>query len=148
SRYVQGRDATASLGTEMNKLGLTGSVCVIASRSARKHLDATWKETFRQTGSKYTVYEFGGECSRQEIDRAKAASLQGDGSVIVGAGGGKVLDTARAVASELDLPIVNCPTVASSDAPCSALSVVYTAEGEFQSYFFYKKNPDLVLVDT
>jgi len=40
--------------------------------------------------------------------------------VIIGAGGGKVLDTARAVADDLTLPVVNCPTVASSGAPCSA----------------------------
>ena len=68
--------------------------------------------------------------------------------VIVGAGGGKVLDTARAVAADLGLPVVNCPTVASSDAPCSALSVLYTEEGVFQEYRFYRKNPELVLVDT
>ena len=67
---------------------------------------------------------------------------------IIGAGGGKVLDTARAVAADLRLPVVNCPTVASSDAPCSALSVIYTEEGVFQEYRFYRKNPDLVLVDT
>jgi glycerol dehydrogenase len=68
--------------------------------------------------------------------------------VIVGAGGGKVLDTARAVAADLGLPVVNCPTVASSDAPCSALSVLYTDDGVFHEYRFYRKNPDLVLVDT
>ncbi len=44
--------------------------------------------------------------------------------------------------------MVNCPTVASSDAPCSALSVIYTEAGVFQEYRFYRKNPDLVLVDT
>jgi glycerol dehydrogenase len=38
--------------------------------------------------------------------------------------------------------------VASSDAPCSALSVIYTDEGVFREYRFYRKNPDLVLVDT
>jgi glycerol dehydrogenase len=59
-----------------------------------------------------------------------------------------VLDTARAVAADLGPPVVNCPTVASSDAPCSALSVIYTEEGVFQEYRFYRKNPDLVLVDT
>jgi glycerol dehydrogenase len=52
------------------------------------------------------------------------------------------------VAADLELPVVNCPTVTSSDAPCSALSVIYTDEGVFQEYRFYRKNPDLVLVDT
>jgi glycerol dehydrogenase len=59
-----------------------------------------------------------------------------------------VLDTARAVASGLALPVVNCPTIASSDAPCSALSVLYTDEGVFEQYRIYRRNPDLVLVDT
>src|SRR5581483_1031722 len=68
--------------------------------------------------------------------------------VIIGAGGGKILDAVRAAADDLNLPIVNCPTVASSDAPCSALSVVYTDGGEFDRYIFYRRNPDLVLVDT
>ena len=66
----------------------------------------------------------------------------------MGAGGGKVLDAARAAAAELDLPVVNCPTTASSDAPCSALSVLYTDDGEFDRYLFYRRNPDLILVDT
>jgi glycerol dehydrogenase len=52
------------------------------------------------------------------------------------------------VAADLNLPVVNCPTVASSDAPCSALSVVYTSDGSFLEYRIYRKNPDLVLVDT
>jgi len=96
----------------------------------------------------HTVHPFGGECSLREIDRTKMAARECGARTIVGAGGGKVLDTARAVAADLGLPVVNCPTVASSDAPCSALSVIYSEEGMFQEYRFYRKNPDLVLVDT
>jgi glycerol dehydrogenase len=148
ARYVQGRDATDALGAEMGKLGLEGPVFIVAGKSARKLLESTWQRTFKSAGLEYILHDFGGECSRAEIERAKIAALAANAQVIVGAGGGKVLDTSRAVASELNKPAVNCPTVASSDAPCSALSVVYTKTGEFDSYFFYKRNPDLVLVDT
>jgi glycerol dehydrogenase len=44
--------------------------------------------------------------------------------------------------------VVNCPTLASSDAPCSALSVIYDADGTFSKLLFYPRNPELVLVDT
>jgi glycerol dehydrogenase len=148
SRYVQGRNATESLGSEMKKLGLDGPAFILAGPSARKNLEQIWAKTFQQEGIKHSLYDFGGECSRPEIEKAKQSALLAKSAVIIGSGGGKVLDAARAVASELNLPVVNCPTVASSDAPCSALSVVYTADGQFESYLFYKKNPDLVLVDT
>src|SRR5699024_8765151 len=46
-----------------------------------------------------------------------------------------------------DLTVI-IPTTASTDAPTSALSVVYSDEGVFEGYRFYKKNPDLVVVDT
>jgi glycerol dehydrogenase len=68
--------------------------------------------------------------------------------VIVGAGGGKALDAARAAADDLSLPMVSCPTAASNDAPCSALSVVYTEDGEFEAYKLVRRNPALVLVDS
>ncbi len=44
--------------------------------------------------------------------------------------------------------MVIAPTIASTDAPTSALSVIYTEDGAFEKYIFYSKNPELVLVDT
>jgi glycerol dehydrogenase len=148
SRYVQGRQATRFLGQEMKTLGLSGPALIIAGSHAEKLLGNIWAETFSESACKYEVVFFGGECTSAEIKRCKQAATALAARVIVGAGGGKLLDTARAVASELDLPVVNCPTLASTDAPCSALSVVYSEEGQVQEYKFYKRNPDLVLVDT
>jgi glycerol dehydrogenase len=148
SRYTQGKNATAALGKEMAALGLAGPALILAGRSAVRLLADQWTRTFGEAGIAHAVHPFGGECSLAEIERVKSAARQHKARVIVGAGGGKVLDTARAVAADLDLPVVNCPTIASSDAPCSALSVIYTEEGVFHEYRFYRKNPDLVLVDT
>jgi glycerol dehydrogenase len=148
SRYTQGRNATASLGQEIVNLGLEGPALIVAGKSAIALLSGVWQSSLHAAGLMYSILRFGGECSPLEIERGKAAARQSDARIIIGAGGGKVLDTARAVASDLNLPVVNCPTVASSDAPCSALSVVYTDEGVFQEYRIYRRNPDLVLVDT
>jgi glycerol dehydrogenase len=148
SRYTQGKNATRLLGREMKTLGLQGPVLILAGRSAQRLLAPAWKESLGEAGFSYRVHPFGGECSVAEIERVKISAADAGAKVIAGAGGGKVLDTARAAASDLHLPVVNCPTVASSDAPCSALSVVYTEEGAFQEYRIYARNPDLVLVDT
>lgn len=148
SRYTQGRNATASLGAEMAKLGLPGPVLIVASRSARRLLESVWRTSLGDSGFTFSIHDFGGECSHAEVARITAAARSCGARTIAGAGGGKVLDAARAAAADLDTPVVNCPTVASSDAPCSALSVIYTEDGVFQEYRFYRKNPDLVLVDS
>jgi glycerol dehydrogenase len=148
SRYTQGRGATAVLGREMKTLGLEGPALIIGGKTVISLLSGTWRRSLEEVGLKHAVHRFGGECSLAEIERAKGAAGELKARTVVGAGGGKVLDTARAVAADLGLPVVNCPTVASNDAPCSALSVIYSEEGVFQEYRFYRKNPDLVLVDT
>jgi len=148
ARYTQGPRATEQLGAEIRNLGLDGPAVIVAGRSAIRLLSETWGRTFAEAGMKYQVFPFAGECTAAEIRRGGEAARAANARVVIAAGGGKVLDTARAIAADLSLPIVNCPTIASSDAPCSALSVIYTDEGIVEEYRIYRRNPDLVLVDT
>lgn len=148
SRYVQGRDATSRLPEEMRKIGLDGKSLIIASSTARKELEGIWTETFGMHGIPHEVITFGGECSGDEIARCRKEATRYGAATIVGVGGGKVLDTARAVAHELDIPVITCPTVAASDAPCSAVSVVYSEDGVFEKVLTFPRNPALVLVDS
>lgn len=148
TRYTQGPDATAQLGSEICNLGLNGPVLIVAGRSAIRLLSEAWAKTFAEAGMRYEVLPFTGECTAAEIRRGVQAARDAGAKIVIGAGGGKVLDTARAIASDLSLPVVNCPTIASSDAPCSALSVIYTEAGVVEEFRIYRRNPDLVLVDT
>jgi glycerol dehydrogenase len=132
----------------MRNLGLEGPALIIAGRSAAGLLSEKWARTFAAVGMRYEVFNFAGECTALEIKRGGQAAGEINARVVIGAGGGKVLDTARAIAADLSLPVVNCPTLASSDAPCSALSVIYTEAGAWEEYRIYRRNPDLVLVDT
>ncbi len=45
SHYVQGPEATASLGAQMAGLGLAGPVLVIAGNSARSELAEVWQKS-------------------------------------------------------------------------------------------------------
>jgi glycerol dehydrogenase len=68
--------------------------------------------------------------------------------MIIGCGGGKVIDTARAAADQVKAPLVVMPTAASNDSPCSALSVIHDEKGKVTELRQVRRNPDMVLVDT
>ena len=102
SRYTQGKGATAALGHEMTTLGLEGPVLIIAGKTVIGLLAQTWQRSLEEAGLKHAVHRFGGECSLAEIERVKAAARELKARTIVGAGGGKVLDTARAAAADLE----------------------------------------------
>ena len=91
---------------------------------------------------------FNGECCNSEIDRLVKIVKDEQCDLTIGIGGGKIFDTAKAVAYYAGTPVFICPTIASTDAPCSALSVIYTEEGVFEKYLFLPANPNLVLMDT
>ena len=147
-RYVQGPGATHELGRELKRLGLADSVLFIAGGTAQRCLGPIWQAELPPLGLTPVIEAFGGECSEAEIDRLVELAKTHTFTAVVGAGGGKASDTARAVANELELPVVITPTLASTDSPCSALSVLYSEQGEMLSYRFYTRHPALVLVDT
>lgn len=148
ARYTQGLNATQILGREMAGLGLEGPTLIVAGRSARAQLLDTWKQTLAEVGCSFSIHSFGGECSLAEILRIRRAAEALSARVIIGAGGGKALDAARATSAELSLPFVSCPTLASTDAPCSAVSIIYTESGLVEEVRILPNNPVLVLVDT
>ena len=148
ARYTQGINATQDLCREMTRMGIGGPALIVSGNSARTQLLDTWKKTFAEEGCSLSIHSFGGECSLAEISRIRQAAEAFAAKVIIGAGGGKVLDAARATAAELSIPFVSCPTIASTDSPCSAVAIIYTESGVVEEIRILPCNPALVLVDT
>ncbi|MFQ6372644.1 glycerol dehydrogenase [Shewanella sp. YIC-542] len=104
--------------------------------------------SLKQGGIEAVAEKFNYECCDAEIQRLGTLAEQQHANVIVGVGGGKTLDSAKAVAYYHKLPVILYPTIASTDAPCTALAVIYSQSGEFDRYLFLPQNPDAVIADT
>jgi glycerol dehydrogenase len=144
-RYIQGRDALSRLGRECARLGR--KAFLIASPHPLANLLPPLLPGLTEQ-CQVVVEPFGRECSDQEIQRLLGGFQRAGADLVVGLGGGKTLDAAKAVAHLARVPAVMAPTIASTDAPCSSVCVVYTPEGTFARADCLPRNPDAVVVDT
>ena len=144
-RYIQGPGELGRLGYYLGFIGSIKPGVLIPS-----DLPKSIGETVSAGLVQHEVFfrAFSGECCYAAVaTHVEAWSKERVDSVIV-VGGGKAIDTAKCVASRLGVPLVVCPTLASSDAPCSAAAVVYTEAGEFEVVEYFPSNPDVVVMDT
>ncbi len=147
SRYVQGAGAMREIGNHAATFGGTRAL-LTGGRTALAVSEETIRVSLQEKGIACHVEPFRGECSQAEIDRLAEVGRAHAVDIVICAGGGKVIDTGKAVAHTMKIPVMVVPTIAATDAPCSALSVIYTEEGVFERYLVLPKNPDVVLVDT
>lgn len=145
-RYIQGEGVIDHLGDLIGYLGKRFFVfCdAVVLPLVRERIEAGFRE-----GGKETIFTvFGGECSQPEIFRIAEAFEKGLCDVVVGVGGGKASDTAKAVSLKLRVPIAVVPTIASTDAPTSRIIVVYDDIHRLVEVLRMDRNPDAVVVDT
>ena len=146
ARYVQGAGELKNLGRNAKKLG--GKFLVICSDNSRRRFGDQVEASLAEQEKEGVFTTFHGEATKDEVFAKMDACKDNGCDVVVGMGGGKALDTAKAVAENLGLPCVILPTVASNDAPCSGVAVLYNDAGEVIKAVLMRRNPDLVLVDT
>ncbi|MCP8616209.1 iron-containing alcohol dehydrogenase family protein [Salirhabdus salicampi] len=94
----------------------------------------------------YSLYS--GECTEQEIQKQTDKALIHGADMIIGIGGGKVLDIAKGVANKANIDVTLIPTLASTCAATTPLSVLYNHHGNFIGYTIFPRSTYLVLVDT
>ena len=145
-KYVQGVGVLAKIAGYVKNFGT--KPMAIADEFVIGLVGETVSQSFLNASGELILEKFNGECSHQEIERLQDICQAAGADVILGIGGGKTLDTAKAIAHYSKIPVVVVPTIASTDAPTSALAVIYTPEGEFSEYLMLPKNPDMVIMDT
>lgn len=146
SRYVQGRNVIQKLGSHLKSLGSTP--LLVADDVVWEIVEDSLTKGFEEADLPVTRVGFGKFATAEAVDSLVETLRSGDHDVIAGIGGGSAIDAVKAAGHLAGISWASVPTAASSDAPTSALAVIYTDEGEFVEYRFFPKNPDLVLIDT
>ena len=146
SRYIQGRFELENLKKYADSYGK--KLLVVVDTFFYKEWKPRFEKMYEGDDSEVKVMEFSGEIYAEKIDEYGDQCRDFAPTVVAGMGGGKTMDTAKALADIFKAATIVIPTTASTDAPCIGLSVLYTKEGEHVGARHYVKNPDLVLVDT
>jgi glycerol dehydrogenase len=146
NRYIQGPGVIKEIAKYVIHLG--ANFFFIGGPTALSIIREKVSVSLGEKLLKYHFEEFRGECNRASAAGLSKKAKDFGAQVIVGVGGGRAIDTAKAVSHELDSGLVIIPTVASNDAPCSALSVQYKENHMLDRFLILKRNPDVVLVDS
>ncbi len=101
-------------------------------------------DSFNAPGAKHILFK--GHCSERDVT-GLVNEAGSEASVVIGIGGGALLDTVKAVARRLALPVVAIPTIAATCAAWTPLSVWYNDAGSALHFEIFDDANFLVLVE-
>ncbi len=146
NRYIQGPRVLKETGKHIVHLG--SKVYFIGGPTALSIVKDQVCASLNENSMEYQFEAFSGECTRASAAQLSEEARRFGPDVVAGVGGGRAIDTAKAVSHELGSALVTVPTVASSDAPCSALCVQFKENHMLDRFLILRRNPDVVLVDS
>ena len=91
---------------------------------------------------------YGGEASEENIQMLQAEQAVQKADAIFAVGGGKALDTCKALGFRLGKPVYAFPTIASTCAACTAVAILYHPDGSFLGPCFLPGPPRHTFIDT
>ncbi len=120
------------------------SLLIIHGEKSFQAIQPYWPD-LPEVSTTYAAYS--GVCSESEIKRCKELTESLHVDAVVGIGGGKVLDLAKAAGHEAKKDVILIPTLASTCAAWTPLSVIYDDEGRFQTYTVFPRSTYMVLIE-
>ncbi|EHD22266.1 MULTISPECIES: iron-containing alcohol dehydrogenase family protein [Brenneria] len=146
-------------GTYLNRDGVIGAVgefvkplaetlLIITSPQAWLATSEKVEHSLNLQGLKYRIEFLPGDCTKPAIEALTLQAREFGAELILGIGGGRVLDSAKAVGEVLgQIPVITVPTIAATCAAWSPISVIYSETGAHQGPLALKRLPVWVLVD-
>lgn len=123
-RYIQGPGEIRRLDIHTEKYGKR--VFSVIDEFFFENYSRKLKTLYEEKGKTFDSFCYRAEITKEPIRKAAEKAEEFHAEVIVGIGGGKAIDTSKCVAARLNVPLIVIPTSASTDAPTSAMAIIYT----------------------
>jgi len=144
--YIRQPDVLDNIGQHAQMFGQ--KALVIGGKTALSITSEKMLKSLEESGIVSTTEWYGGESSWTQINRLIQLVQAEKPQLLIAVGGGKAIDTVKAVAYATNLPVIAVPTIAATCAAATQISIIYNDEGIFTEISRLSKAPNLVLVDT
>lgn len=127
-RYIQGPGAIHEIGRFT--AGLGDKALLMGGPTALSLTQVAISDSLKEHNVDTVVNRFRGTHNDDEIERLAKIADESGANVVIGIGGGQALDTSKGISHSRGLPLVQVPTVASTDAPCAGGPLLVIADTE------------------
>lgn len=144
-RYLQGSGVLEQAGKEAARY--SHRAFVIGGPTALSLAGQRMEQGFRRSQMAWEFCEYGGFCCHTPAKKlAEEARKKGYG-VLIGVGGGRIMDFVKLCAYYAELPVLLVPTSSATCAAYTCLSVIYDETGKTIGNFFLEKEVEAILAD-
>jgi len=143
--YTIGTDAYNNIKDVCSPLGKRA--LIVGGKTALSKSEAKLKSYMQDFDIVDTVI-YGKECYKKRVEELYEIYKDFRVDFVIGVGGGKAIDTAKCLADMLCVKVITVPTIASTCAASSALSVVYTENHIFEGFWYLKSPAYHTFIDT
>ncbi len=137
--WTVGDDALSQLGPVCRRWGRTAAV--IGGHRAMAAIGDALRKAAEGAVEILDFRWYGGEASEENIAALAACGSVQRADLLFGVGGGKALDTVKALGLRLGKPVFAFPTIASTCAACTAVAILYHPDGSFAGPCFLPAPP-------
>ncbi|MHA4989747.1 iron-containing alcohol dehydrogenase family protein [Cetobacterium somerae] len=95
----------------------------------------------------FHLVHYGNECCHSIVNSILDNLNDNTYDLILGIGGGKSIDASKVVMDKLNIPLFTIPTIASTCAAVSYISVMYEENHVFQELYFLKRPPHKTFIN-
>lgn len=93
-------------------------------------------------------YLYGKDATYENVDKIINDGEINNANMIFAIGGGKCIDTCKVIGDKCNIPVVTVPTIASTCAAITKISIMYTEDHVFKDIYHCRKAPNYCMIDT